>query len=66
MNEVVDAGTPEIEEKFVVKKWPVIVCMLVPMAERTWIVLMPYLNLPRAYIFHFLLEFRFHCCIYFV
>ena len=31
MNEVVDAGTPEIEEKFVVKKWPVIVCMLVNM-----------------------------------
>ena len=31
MNEVVDAGTPAIEEKFVVKKWPVIVCMLVNM-----------------------------------
>ena len=31
MNEVVDAGTPEIEEKFVVKKWPVIICMLVNM-----------------------------------
>ena len=31
MNEVVGAGTPAIEEKFVVKKWPVIVCMLVNM-----------------------------------
>ena len=31
MNEVIDARTPEIEEKFVVKKWPVIVCMLMNM-----------------------------------
>ena len=28
---MIDTGTPEIEEKFVVKKWPVIVCMLVNM-----------------------------------
>ena len=28
---MIDTGTPEIEEKFEVKKWPVIVCMLVNM-----------------------------------
>lgn len=31
MNEMIDVGTPEIEQKFVVKKWPVIICMMMNM-----------------------------------
>ena len=30
-NEMIDTETPEIEQKFVVKKWPVIICMLMNM-----------------------------------
>jgi hypothetical protein len=30
-NEMIDVGTPENQEQFVVKKWPVIICMLMNM-----------------------------------